>query len=754
MIVNPVVVDLDIGDTNEIPIEISSNQSFDLEIGSSIQIVAPQLQDKTKSFTPSEEAQSEIITADSEYDGLNEVTVNVDAIPNDYVGSRVPRRSSADMSSSGATVTAPNGYYYEDTSFTVPSGNEGTPTATKGNVSNHSVTITPSVTNTPGYINGGTHEGIGVSVSVDELVSGTKNIASNGQGIDVTEYAAVNVDVEPDLQTKTKNYTPTESVQSEEITYDSQFDGLNAVNVNIVAIPSDYVGSGIQRRSSSDLSKSGATVTAPAGYYENDASVSVQSGTEGTPVATKGTVSNHVITVTPSVTNAPGYIAGGTHRGTAVSVSANELVSGTKNISSNGQGIDVTEYAAVNVNVEPDLQTKTKSYTPTESAQSETFSADNGYDGLDEVIVNVSAIPSSYVGSGVARKTSSDLSKTGATVTAPAGYYENDASASVQSGTAGTPTATKGAVSNNSVSITPRVTNTTGYITGSTKTGTPITVSASELVSGSQNITSNGTYDVTNLAEAVVNVSGGAPALQTKSKTYTPSETSQSETVTADSGYDGLSSVDISVGAISSTYVGSGITRRSSSDLTASGATVIAPAGYYASSASKSISSGSATPAASISGSAATVSTGSNTLTLTKTVSNTPQVTAGYISSGTAGNTSVSLTASVTTKAAATITPGTSNQTIPAGTYLTGAQTIAGDSDLTADNIKAGVQIFNATGTYTSDATATAADIANGETAYVNGTKITGTLAFQTYYTGSSTPSSSLGNDGDIYLKT
>jgi len=754
MIVNPVVIDMDLGDNKEIPIEVSSNNSFDIDIGSSIHIVAPKLQDKEKTYIPSESVQSDTVTADSEYDGLREVSIHVGAIPNDYIGSGVMRRSSDDLSESGPTVFAPSGYYPESANKTVSSGSEGTPVATKGNVSNHSVIITPSVTNTSGYINGGTHEGIGVSVSVDELVSGTKNIASNGQGIDVSEYATVNVDVEPNLQTKAKIYTPSESAQSEAVSYDSQYDGLDTVNISIGAIPSNYVGSEIHRMSSSDLTKSGATVTAPAGYYENDASASVQSGTEGTPVATKGTVSNHVITVTPSVTNAPGYIAGGTHRGTAVSVSANELVSGTKNISSNGQGIDVTEYAAVNVNVEPDLQTKTKSYTPTESAQSETFSADNGYDGLNEVTVNVSAIPSSYVGSGVARKTSSDLSKTGATVTAPAGYYENDASASVQSGTAGTPTATKGAVSNYSVSITPRVTNTTGYITGSTKTGTPVTVSASELVSGSQNITSNGTYDVTNLAEAVVNVSGGAPALQTKSKTYTPSETSQSETVTADSGYDGLSSVDISVGAISSTYVGSGITRRSSSDLTASGATVIAPAGYYASSASKSISSGSATPAASISGSAATVSTGSNTLTLTKTVSNTPQVMAGYISSGTAGNTSVSLTASVTTKAAATITPGTSDQTIAAGTYLTGAQTIAGDSDLTAANIKAGVQIFNATGTYTSDATATAADIANGKTAYVNGTKITGTLAFQTYYTGSSTPPSNLGNDGDIYLKT
>ena len=76
------------------------------------------------------------------------------------------------------------------------------------------------------------------------------------------------------------------------------------------------------------------------------------------------------------------------------------------------------------------------------------------------------------------------------------------------SGSVGTPTASKGSVSNNSVHVTPSVTTTSGYISGETKTGTPVTVSASELVSGSQTITENGIHDVTNLAQVVVNVSG------------------------------------------------------------------------------------------------------------------------------------------------------------------------------------------------------------------------------------------------------
>ena len=48
----------------------------------------------------------------------------------------------------------------------------------------------------------------------------------------------------------------------------------------------------------------------------------------------------------------------------------------------------------------------------------------------------------------------------------------------------------------------------------------------------------------------------------------------------------------------------------------------------------------------------------------------------------------------ITKKVAATITPGTSDQTIAAGTYLTGAQTIAGDADLIASNIISTANIF------------------------------------------------------------
>lgn len=207
-----------------------------------------------------------------------------------------------------------------------------------------------------------------------------------------------------------------------------------------------------------------------------------------------------------------------------------------------------------------------------------------------------------------------------------------------------------------------------------------------------QNVVINGvTYS--NVPEVDIPTSGGGTA-----EFYDTSD------ATLDSGAKMLSGY--TAYADGTKYTGS-IATKTSSNLTASGATVTAPAGYYASAASKSVASGSAkTPATTITATP-TISVsnaGLITASVSATQSVTPTVSAGYVSSGTAGTITVSGsdTEQLTTQAATTYTPTTSNQTIAAGTYLTGAQTIAGDSSLVASNIKSGVSIFGVAGSLTS----------------------------------------------------
>ena len=240
----------------------------------------------------------------------------------------------------------------------------------------------------------------------------------------------------------------------------------------------------------------------------------------------------------------------------------------------------------------------------------------------------------------------------------------------------------------------------------SAKSGESLTMTLDEMVeavdgiqtgggitpTGNIDITQAGVTDVTNYATATV--SDAEVDLNVQSEFYTESGNRKwhyravASTDGNDGWYSGGTGTYITRNAVAS---GTVVTPTTSAQ-TLGGANYMMEGAVTVAA----MPSGSVTAPSTISGSSATVSTGTNTLTLSKTVSVTPNVTtAGYVSAGTAGNSNVSLTASVTTQAAQTIYPSTSDQTIASGRYLTGTQTVKAvtTTNLTADNIKSGVTV-------------------------------------------------------------
>lgn len=208
-------------------------------------------------------------------------------------------------------------------------------------------------------------------------------------------------------------------------------------------------------------------------------------------------------------------------------------------------------------------------------------------------------------------------------------------------------------------------------------------------------------------------VSGGSSGVKLQSKTVTPSENTQ--TVNPDSSYDALSSVTVE--AISNTYIGSSVTKKSAATYTPGTSDQSIASGQYLN-GTQTIKGDSNLTAANIksgvkifnvTGSYAGSSSDGNTPNLqTKTV--TPSESTQTVSpdSGYDGLSKVTVNAisstyigsDVTKKSAATYIPKTTNQSIASGQYLSGTQTIKGDANLVAGNIKSGVSIFGVTGTY------------------------------------------------------
>lgn len=338
-----------------------------------------------------------------------------------------------------------------------------------------------------------------------------------------------------------------------------------------------YTGQ-IPSRTSNDVTENGNIVTVPSGYYSGEVEKTILETTIATPSITVSSTG----LITASTNQSTGYVVGSTK-------------SATKQLTTKGA----------------------TTITPTSSVQTV---VNAGTYVTGDIKVAASSGSSTVENGTLANPTINTSTGIVTSSVSKAGYIDTNATTTLQLSTQSAKT------------ITPSTSSQTAVSAGKYTTGN-ITVAA--VPTETKSITANGTYTPTSgkwFSSVDVNVP--EKTFNTQTKTVTPSESKQ--TISPDSGYNGLSSV--TVNAISSTYIGSGITK----------------------------------------------------------------------------------------KAAETIIPSTTDKTIDSGQYLNGTQTIKGDSNLVASNIISGKTIFG----------------------------VSGNVIIQHYYTGSSEPSSSLGSNGDIYLKS
>lgn len=528
-----------------------------------------------------------------------------------------------------------------------------------------------------------------------------------------------------------------------------------------------------------------ASVTNPKGYQSSEKNTSAT-----TQLTTQG-----ITTITPS-NSMQTAVASGVYTTGAVTVAA--VPTETKSITANGTYTpsDGKYFSSVNVSVVGDtFDTQEKSVTPTESEQ--VVGPDAGYDGLSSVTVG--AISSTYIGSGVTHKSAETYIPIENAQTISAGQYlDGDQTiAAISSTYVGS-----GVTRKEAATITPSESKQTiaanQYLTGvQTISAIPSDYVGSDVIhksaatitpTESEQVISAGQYlDGAQTISAIPStyVGSGVPTQDTV--TITPNTSAQTA-VSAGTYVTG----DVLVAEIPENYVDTSDANAASSDMvegvtayvngekkTGTMPSLVGNSNVvFSTSIEQPISVNGFTQDVYIRSDAVTenmyVPSG-DVVTITIPVTRreevlgnvqASEVLAGktFISNSNitnmSGHTAMIGTGTMPSKDAATFTPGITDQTIDAGQYLSGAQTIQGDANLIPENIASGVSIFGVTGTHqggggtdTSDATATQADIVNGKTAYINGGKVTGTLIVQNYYIGTTTPESTIGEDGDLYFK-
>ena len=381
---------------------------------------------------------------------------------------------------------------------------------------------------------------------------------------------------------------------------------------------------------------------------------------------------------------------------------------GDLSINTNGSR-DVKDFASVTVNVQPTLQQKT--VTPTDKQT--VVEADSNYNGLLSVTVN--AIPNEYIiPSGEIT-----INKNGATDVSKFSSVVVDVKPTLQS-----------------KSITPSTSSQTIHPDVNYDGMSLINVAAIPekyiVPEGVKNISANGVSDVA--AYSTVNVDI-VPKLQAKE--VTPNK--ETQTITADILHDGLS--EVIVNPIPDGYImpiGSSVIEKNGKVNVAALASVMVDV-------KPELQSKTVTPAP-----YSQEIKADDKYDGLVSVKVAPIPGKYIIPRGvTTIDSNCELDVSKLAKVIVDVQPALQSATVTPAKYK---QTIKPDiehygmSEVVVDAIPAKYIA-------TDDATASASNIVSGKTAYINGKKVTGELKVQHYYTGSTAPSNSFGEDGDIYLK-
>ena len=180
---------------------------------------------------------------------------------------------------------------------------------------------------------------------------GKKTVTENGTDIDIAQYATLDVTVQPNIGTKTVNQNGVYKAS------DDNLDGYSQVNVS-TPVPTGK----------KNITQNGTDIDVSS-YALADVAVQPNVGTKS--INTNGVYK-------ASDDNLDGY--------SQVTVTT-PVPTGTKQITANGTGIDVSAYATADVTVQPNVGTKTINQNGVYNASSDSL------DGYSQVTVDVPPFP-------------------------------------------------------------------------------------------------------------------------------------------------------------------------------------------------------------------------------------------------------------------------------------------------------------------------------------------------------------------------